>query len=148
MGPGSGGGQAGIFKGILLNTLGGGPVSLDSWPTASNLVVYTVPWCHFCRESTASTKQLRDTLAGQGIATRIIVGADKQREVETYASEYGSGTLLDPQNTVPVHGFPEFFITDQQGNVLRRHFGAFQTQDEALRWAHGASNLGQYAPTH
>jgi hypothetical protein len=106
-------------KGIILASLDGafrrakGPCS-----AARCLTIYVAPWCPFCRRSTSRFIAMRKFLAGRGVPTIFVVGGAELGLCEEYAQEFGPKTLLDPNASLQVPGYPHFIITDANGATL------------------------------
>src|SRR5579859_1057433 len=67
------------FEGLKAPTLGTAiPQPLDRCLTAQCLTIYLAPWCPYCRASTPLILALREFLRMKGVATRVIVGLDKE----------------------------------------------------------------------
>jgi hypothetical protein len=104
---------------------GNAMVWLAGCPTAKCLTIYVAPWCGVCREGSGAIKALSAHLTGRGITTRIVVGRDSISSVASYASEFGSKTLLDPDEKVALRGVPHFFVSSEGGSILFEKSGMY-----------------------
>src|SRR5262249_1444531 len=79
----------------------------------------------YCRAATPMILALRDYLKASGVATRVIVGMDREQQVRAYAAAFGPGTFLDIDGRIsPSGGVPAFMVSDAAGRVLRQRTGA------------------------
>ena len=99
------------------------------------LTIYVRPACHFCVAAAGLFKQLRDALRFKGVATRIVVGDGAYRDLQRFASVFGSDTLLDPDKKLFVRALPTLWLSDKKGSVLRSRQGAPEDLDEGVAWA-------------
>ena len=99
------------------------------------LTIYVSPGCHFCVAAAGLFKQLRDALRFKGVATRIVVGDGSSRDLQRFASVFGSDTLLDPDKKLFVRALPTLWLSDKKGSVLRSRQGAPEDLDEGVAWA-------------
>jgi len=113
------------LAGLELKTLGGAEtVDLGKCPTPKCLTVYVSPWCGVCRRSTAFINELRKYLAANNVTTRVIVGRGRPENIESYAPEFGPGTLVDAAGAFPLQGgVPNFIISNAEGRVLKSQPG-------------------------
>lgn len=129
------GGRPKEFPGVELAELGRqDPPSLRSGcSTEKCLYVYVAPWCGVCRASTGVIREFSAFLRKRGIDSAIVVGRDDEWAVESYAKDFGEGTLLDPEGRVALQGgVPQFIVTDRAGKVLKRQAGIFAILDPPI----------------
>ena len=109
---------------LLLASASGGTQDWSACPAAKCLTVYVAPWCGVCRASTAFINAVTGFLSARGVPARVVVGKDSPEAVAAYASDFGPGTLLDPEGRVPLAGgVPQFIVTSSDGRVLKRQPG-------------------------
>ncbi|MDD5655838.1 MAG: hypothetical protein PHF00_01090 [Elusimicrobia bacterium] len=96
---------------------------LSSCPTPKCLTVYVAPWCGYCRAATPRLIDLRAYLLGRGVTTRFVVGKDRLDALRRYAADFGPDALLDPDDAVAVNGVPHFFVSTQDGVIIKEISG-------------------------
>jgi thiol-disulfide isomerase/thioredoxin len=94
------------------------------------VVVYLAPWCGSCRQAEPMLRDLRDSLARDGIPVVVVAGMDKPANLETYARNLGYPVLLDEEGrfkrAAGVNAVPTFLVVNRRGEVTETVKGAYQ----------------------
>lgn len=114
-----------------LSSLRGSVVFLNLWAT----------WCPPCRTEMPSMEELHRRLKDKGLVVLAVSEDTDVAAVAAFARELGLSfpVLLDPDGRLPprygITGYPETFIIDREGNVLKHHVGpADWASPESLRY--------------
>jgi thiol-disulfide isomerase/thioredoxin len=96
---------------------------LAQCPTPKCLTAYVAPWCPHCREAAPYIRGLQGYLKKHNVSLRVVVGQDNPDNLLAYARYFGPDTLIDEEGVIQTNGVPEFFVTDNHGNLLKRQAG-------------------------
>lgn len=104
------------------------------------VAAYVAPWCPSCRASEGVVKKVQERISGSSNAGMIIfVGLDRPDKLKEMARNFNGYTLLDTKGLLPQDfgsfPVPQWFVWDQEGNILRRFSGAPSSSgDAAVEW--------------
>lgn len=124
--------------GFRLPTLDGQTIVLSDYRGKVVFLNFWATWCPPCREEMPSMQRLHQRFA-QRPFVMIAVNEDTSAEpVRRFLSELGLtfAVALDPQGTLParygVTGYPETFLIDHAGLVVRHVIGPLEWDDPSV----------------
>jgi thiol-disulfide isomerase/thioredoxin len=125
---------------VALHDLKGQVVVLNFWAT----------WCPPCVEEMPSLVHMQDALKSQGVTVFAVSVDLDQQAYEKFIKDYDAGRLLvvrDPEQAgsklYGTTGFPETYIIDRQGIVLRKLVGPVDwTSPEMLSYLRTVAGTG------
>jgi thiol-disulfide isomerase/thioredoxin len=126
-------------KRIALHDLHGQVVILNFWAT----------WCPPCVEEMPSLVKMQDALKGEGVTVFAVSVDVDQDAYDKFLKEYDANRLLvirDPDQVgsklYGTTGFPESYVIDRQGIVLRKLVGAIDwTSPDMMAYLHAVAGV-------
>lgn len=128
-------GPAGQLPDLTLPMLDGGEASLAECPKDKCLTVVVAPWCPHCRNASGVLAALGDFLPEHGVGMRVIVAADTEDKVRDFARMFGPRTLIDPDSTFRVPGFPCYIVHTDDGAILKQTGSAPENEKDPALFA-------------
>jgi peroxiredoxin len=110
-------------------TLAGGLYDLESARDRPALVYFFAPWCKFCAASSGNLNRLRQWRDEDDIEiVAVALSWGSVEEVSEYVQRHDLNvTVLLGDGAVSrqwqVHGFPSYYVLDDQHRIVRRDMG-------------------------
>jgi thiol-disulfide isomerase/thioredoxin len=120
-----------------MRTLEGEPVDLEAFRGRVLFINMWASWCAPCVAEMGSIQRLRDSLRGTGVEFLLISPEDPE-PVERFLRRYGYDLpiLLEVEEMPEAFGLralPTTFVVDRTGNIVLKHRGASEWDDDAVR---------------
>jgi cytochrome c biogenesis protein CcmG/thiol:disulfide interchange protein DsbE len=135
---------------FTLPSLEARPISLHDFRRGVVVLNFWATWCPPCVEETPSLKRFADELQGSGVAV-IGVSVDQDAQaLERFVSkaQLGFPIARDPDQAVAsrygTFKFPETYIINSQGRIVRKVIGAVDWQDPRIvAYVRGLAGAGE-----
>ena len=130
---GSGGGQVKVgdpAPDFTLKDLDGNPVTLSQYRGKAVFLNFWASWCPPCREEMPAMERLNQALAGKDF---VMLAVNVEQDLGTVraflqGTPHSFAVPLDPEGKVQrlydVYRFPETYLIDRQGRIVRHYLGA------------------------
>jgi cytochrome c biogenesis protein CcmG, thiol:disulfide interchange protein DsbE len=123
-----------------IRTDGGARITPSDFGGKALILNFWAAWCAPCVEEAPSLNELHKMLGGSGL---VILGISVDRKESMYSNflkrfQIGFQTVRDPEENVNVrygtYKFPESYIIDRNGKVLRKYAGLPERNGRAIEW--------------
>jgi thiol-disulfide isomerase/thioredoxin len=120
-----------------LRRLDGERVQLEAYRGRVLFINIWASWCAPCVAEMGSIQRLRDSLRDSGVEF-LLVSPEEREPVERFLGRYGYDlpVLLETEEMPAAFGLralPTTFLVDRSGNIVLKHRGAADWDDDSVR---------------
>jgi len=125
---------------VTVTTDSGKQISLRDFGGKVLVVNFWASWCPPCIEETPSLNEFAKLMAGQGVVVLGINVDQNQKNYEGFAKHFQLAfpNVRDPEQAISyrfgTYQFPESYIIDRSGKVVRKFAGVPDRQGRMIPW--------------